>query len=116
MQNFLPAHPLRARGSHLTEVGRYGATISLRLQRTPVAAATADAVVSRAVRRAGSRLGVIGRIFFGRATQRGVELRVAAEAAAAALVHGGVVVVVDALQAAVRVAVHGVGALQGAVL
>lgn len=111
MQNFLPAHSLRASGSHLTEVGRNGAAISLRLQRTPVPTAAADAVVSGAARCAGSRLGVIRRILFSRATHLGVELRVAAEAAAAALVHGGVVVVVDALQTAVRVTVHGMGAL-----
>lgn len=54
---------------------------------------------------AGSGLRVIGRILFSRATHRSVQLRVAAETTAAALVHGGVVVL-DTLQAAVRVAVH----------
>lgn len=107
MKNLLPAHSFRVGGSHLTEVGRYGAAISLRVQWTPVTTTAADAVVPGAVRGAGPRLGIIGRIFLSSAAQRSIELRVAAETTAAALVHGRVVVVVvDTLQTTVRVAVH----------
>lgn len=115
MKNLLPTNSFRIGGSHFTQVGRDRTVFSLWVQRTLVSAATADAVVPGAVRGACSCFGVIGRIFFSRATHRGVQLRVAAEAAAAALVHGKWVVV-NTLQAAVRVTVHGVGALQGTVL
>lgn len=115
MKNFLPANSFRVRGSHFTQVGRNRAAISLSVQGTLVANTTTDAVVPGAVWSAGPLLRVVRRVFFSRAIRRCVKLRVTAESTATALVHGGVMVVYT-LQAAVRVAVHGVRALQGTVL